>query len=77
MPRIRLAYWHGSNKPGDEVDVSDDDLRDLQRDGRVAEVLEPAHAEAEPAPEPQPEPGPEAVDAAQPDGAASPGRKRR
>lgn len=39
MPRIRLAYWHGDNKPGDEVDVTDEELQALQRDGRVAAVL--------------------------------------
>ena len=56
MPRIRLAYWHGRHKPGDEVDVSDDELRDLTRDGRVAEVLQaPAQAPVheEPAVEPE------------------------
>lgn len=39
MPRIKLAYWHGSHKPGDEIDVSADELAGLHRDGRVAEVL--------------------------------------
>lgn len=39
MPRIRLAFWHNGHVPGDEVDVDDETLRALQRDGRVAEVL--------------------------------------
>jgi len=39
MPRIILAYWHGEHGPGDEIDVSDEDLAALQRDGRVAEVV--------------------------------------
>lgn len=83
MPRIRLAYWHAGMQPGDETDVTVDELRDLQRDGRVAEVLgyegggvlRPGRLE------PQPSPGPEAVDAPQPEpvpeGSSESGRKRR
>lgn len=66
MPRIRLAYWHGSHKPGDEVDVSDDELRDLTRDGRVAEVLQ--------APAPVPVRGESAVG---PEAPAAEGRSRK
>jgi hypothetical protein len=66
MPRIKLAYWHGERNPGDEVDVTDEELRQLTVDGRVAEVLAaPAPAEPEQAqPESVPEP-------------AETGRKRR
>jgi hypothetical protein len=39
MPRIRLAHWHGAHAPGDEIDVDDDVLRALLRDGRVNELL--------------------------------------
>ena len=39
MPRIKLAYWHGGSAPGDEIDVTGDELAALQRDGRVAEVV--------------------------------------
>ncbi|GGM04739.1 hypothetical protein GCM10010099_21080 [Streptomyces cinereus] len=56
MPRIKLAYWHGDHNPGDEVDVTDEELRQLTVDGRVAEVLDaPAAVEPEQA---QPEPAP-------------------
>lgn len=60
MPRIQLAYWHGEHAPGDEVDVTDDELHALRRDGRVAAVLEDPAATPQPAPaapaEPEPEP---------------------
>lgn len=39
MTRIRLAHWHNGHVPGDEIEVDDDQLRALRRDGRVAEVL--------------------------------------
>jgi hypothetical protein len=52
MPRIKLAYWHAEHAPGDEIDVDDESLAALQRDGRVAEVVEPKLSEPEPAPEP-------------------------
>lgn len=58
MPRVRLAYWHGKHAPGDEIDVDGEQLRHLQRDGRIAEVVEPAPpaepAEAAPSVEPAP-----------------------
>lgn len=66
MARIRLAYWHDGHQPGDEVDVADEDVASLVRDGRVAEVLtaptepvaaaqtEVAQASAEPAAAEQP-----------------------
>ena len=60
MPRIRLAYWHGPHAPGDEVDVTDEELKPLQRDGRVAAVLDEPAAAPQPAPvEPPAEPEPE------------------
>ncbi|MEU0940298.1 hypothetical protein [Embleya sp. NPDC005971] len=40
MTRIRLAHWHDGHAPGDEIDVEPDQVRALQRDGRVAEVLD-------------------------------------
>lgn len=39
MPRIRLAHWHDGHAPGDGIDVDDDVLRALMRDGRVSEIL--------------------------------------
>lgn len=54
MPRIKLAHWHGSHQPGDEIDVTDSELAALRRDGRVAEVLGDSSASPEPAPDPQP-----------------------
>jgi len=39
MPRIKLAFWHGDKKPGEEIDVTGEDLAALRRDGRVATVL--------------------------------------
>lgn len=52
MPRIILAYWHAGHGPGDEVDVTSEELAALVRDGRVAEVVvakaEPQTSETEP-----------------------------
>lgn len=75
MPRIRLANWLGDHKPGDEIDVSDTELANLTRDGRVAEVVEepskkPAMVAHEDAPTAEPEPD-------QPEAAVETGRKRR
>jgi hypothetical protein len=75
MPRIQLAYWHGEHAPGDEVNVSDDELAALTRDGRVAEVLQeaaPAETPAPAAPAAPVEPSQE-----QPETAVDAGRKRR
>lgn len=65
MPRIRLAFWHDGHAPGEEIDVADDDLPALRRDGRVAQVLDteeptpaqqpPVQSETAAAPEPSPE----------------------
>ncbi|MFJ1657159.1 hypothetical protein [Streptomyces anthocyanicus] len=60
MPRIELAAWHGGRAPGTEVEVTDDELRDLVRDGRVAKVLAPAAL-------PQTTPAPDTVAAVAPD----------
>lgn len=61
MPRIRLAYWLGELAPGDEIDVTDEELKPLQRDGRVAEVLDEPTAPTQPAPvQPAAEAEPEA-----------------
>jgi len=68
MPRIKLAHWHGDRKPGDEVDVSDEEFAALRRDGRVAEVVQ---APAEEPPVPQQE------DEAQPEDSPAAARKRR
>ena len=51
MPRIKLAFWHGGHQPGEEIDVTDEELAALQRDGRVAAVVDSTTPEA--APEPQ------------------------
>ncbi|URN11369.1 hypothetical protein LUW77_03505 [Streptomyces radiopugnans] len=63
MARIRLAHWHGGHRPGDEIDVADDEVAGLVRDGRVAEVVtapsEPlAAAQTETAQEPAEQPAP-------------------
>ncbi|MEU2780529.1 hypothetical protein [Streptomyces sp. NPDC007110] len=56
MPRIVLAHWHAGHKPGEQLDVTQEEYRQLRRDGRVASLVkEPTAATAEPA-EPQPEP---------------------
>lgn len=46
MARVRLASWYDGSAPGEVVDIPDDVLRPLTRDGRVAEVL-PAEPEPE------------------------------
>jgi hypothetical protein len=59
MPRIKLAHWLGSRRPGDEIDVSDGEAAALARDGRVAEVVAPPAAlMPEPAREAPAEPEP-------------------
>jgi hypothetical protein len=71
MPRIQLAYWHGSHAPGDEVDVTDEELHALRRDGRVAAVVENS------APAPQPAPPAPAESVAEPETPAPEGRARK
>ncbi|MDX5566918.1 hypothetical protein PYK79_31800 [Streptomyces sp. ID05-04B] len=54
MHRVTLSSWHDGQAPGTELDVDDDELAALRRDGRVAEarpyddggVLEPGLTEA-------------------------------
>ncbi|GHF77064.1 hypothetical protein ACFFSH_38430 [Streptomyces filamentosus] len=52
MPRIKLAHWVGDHKPGDEIDVSDTELASLNRDGRVAAVVDVVPDPPTPLPEP-------------------------
>jgi hypothetical protein len=69
MPRIQLAHWHGQHRPGDELDVTAEELVAMRRDGRVAQVLddtpqqasaaEPEETPAEPLAEASEEPEPE------------------
>ncbi|WP_326728967.1 hypothetical protein [Streptomyces phaeochromogenes] len=73
MPRITLAHWHAGRAPGEDIDVSVDELAQLRRDGRVAAVLDeqpapdPAPAEVEPEHQAaEPEPVPEQEEAAPP-----------
>lgn len=54
MPRIQLAHWHKGHPPGAELDVTDDELAQLKRDGRVAAVLDVAAVGAAEAAEPEP-----------------------
>lgn len=46
MPRITLAHWHDGRAPGEEVDVDEDALKDLVRDGRVSAVHDAKALEA-------------------------------
>lgn len=39
MVKVKLAFWYKDKKPGDVVEVSEDEAAQLKRDGRVAEVL--------------------------------------
>ncbi|MDT6983759.1 hypothetical protein ACFSUJ_12295 [Streptomyces lusitanus] len=45
MTTIVLAHWYDGRPPGSELDVDDDQLRRLRRDGRVAAVVEQPPAE--------------------------------
>jgi hypothetical protein len=66
MPRIKLAHWHDGHQPGEEIDVSAEELAALDRDGRVAAVVE----------SPQPEPSPEPQPAAEEKAPEKPSRRR-
>lgn len=82
MPRVILAHWHAGRAPGDELDVTDEELADLRRDGRIADVLDGRGAQPEPsstaASEDQVAAEPETQAAeAEPTGPAPAGRKRR
>lgn len=75
MPRVELSYWHRDHSPGDVVEVSEEELAALTRDGRIAQVLD------DPAPAPEATPAPEAdpASAAQPEveAPAAEGRPRK
>jgi hypothetical protein len=68
MPRIKLSTWYGDHAPGDEIDVDDAGLKALRRDGRVADVVQPAEA---PAPADSP------AEQATPEAAPETGRRKR
>ncbi|GAA2216973.1 hypothetical protein GCM10010400_72830 [Streptomyces aculeolatus] len=71
MAHIRLASFYAGHSPGDVIEVADDMVRPLWRDGRVAAVVDaPA---SEPAPEPEPSPS----DEPEPDVAITSKRRRR
>ena len=80
MPRITLAHWHAGRAPGEELDVSDEELAQLRRDGRVAAVHDeqptpgPDPVPAEPEPEPEHQEG-EAEPV--PEEASPPSRRKR
>ncbi|MCF2130113.1 hypothetical protein L1I79_27325 [Strepomyces sp. STD 3.1] len=83
MTAIKLAHWHNGRAPGARVEVTDEELAQLQRDGRVAEVLpneaEPDAPAGQPDAQPDeaaPEPEPEAA-AAEPDAEAPAKSSRR
>ncbi|MGW5509881.1 hypothetical protein ACWEV9_19215 [Streptomyces albogriseolus] len=50
MTTIVLAHWYDGRPPGSELDVGEEQLRQMRRDGRVASVV--AQPPAEPAPAP-------------------------
>ncbi|MEU8525254.1 hypothetical protein AB0C77_06575 [Streptomyces sp. NPDC048629] len=75
MPRIKLAFWHGDKQPGDELEVTADELAALHRDGRVAEVLDGAPRAAAPVAKSEPEISPSSASGSTDDGPS--GRKRR
>ena len=83
MPRVILAHWHAGRAPGAELDVTDEELADLRRDGRISDVLDGPGAQPEPStaePEDQAAADPE-PEAPEPEAAAEEappsGRKRR
>lgn len=68
MPRIRLAHWHAGHQPGDEVEVTGEELAALDRDGRVAALVD--------SPQPTPEAPSEPQAAAEEKAPEKPGRRR-
>ncbi|MBZ6258865.1 hypothetical protein KVH22_25450 [Streptomyces olivaceus] len=62
MHRIELAAWHDGRAPGTQTEVTEDELRDLVKDGRVAKVLAPQDT----TPPTTATPAPEAAVAAEP-----------
>ncbi|WP_338683947.1 hypothetical protein QD712_25850 [Streptomyces acidiscabies] len=75
MIRIKLANWYGEHAPGQEVNVSEALLKSLQRDGLVAEVLDPQADDALELPAAEAENGAPEPEAAEP--TAELRRKRR
>ncbi|GGU52621.1 hypothetical protein [Streptomyces lavendofoliae] len=74
MARIELAYWHDDKTPGDIIEVSDEDLQALIRDGRVARVLDDEPMPEAPT-EPAPVPAAPATETAAADTPAAPRRR--
>ena len=37
--KVKLAFWYKGHKPGDVVEVSDEEAAVMRRDGRVAAVV--------------------------------------
>lgn len=64
MARVRLASWYDGHAPGETVEVPDDEVRPLRRDGRVSEVLAEA-VPPPPAPTPREERPPQAGESRQ------------
>ncbi|MFF9043348.1 hypothetical protein [Streptomyces parvulus] len=58
MHRIELAAWHDGRAPGTQTEVTEDELRDLVKDGRVAKVLETQDTTPPPAAAPEATPVP-------------------
>ncbi|WP_328439378.1 hypothetical protein OHA71_23860 [Streptomyces sp. NBC_00444] len=75
MPRVILAHWHDGRAPGDELIVTDEELADLRRDGRIADVLDGPGAQPEPSSTAVPED--QAAAEPEPEEPAPAGRKRR
>jgi hypothetical protein len=63
MAYIRLASHYSGHAPGDVIEVADDMVAPLRRDGRVAAVVDAPVLEVsvEPAPLPAAEPEPDVV----------------
>lgn len=40
MKKVRLSFWYKGSNPGDVIEVSEEELAVMKRDGRVAEVLD-------------------------------------
>lgn len=62
MAHIRLANFYAGHAPGDVIEVADDMVRPLTRDGRVAAVVDAPAPDPAAEPAPSPDVEPEAVD---------------
>jgi len=38
--KVKLAFWYKGKKPGDVMDVSEEEAEVMKRDGRLAEVVD-------------------------------------